>query len=279
MITGSNSEDYSPLTWVGRFPVYLTTLLVAAHVVALVAVAMLMSMGAGATIDLFRYSSERVLDEFMVWQFVTYAFVNEPSLWFVVEMYLLFVFGREVEKFLGRRAFGLLYLALVLATPLFLTAAGLLGQPQVYAGGGAVNFAVFIAFVVIYPTAEMFFGFQARWVALVLLAISSVQCLAFQLWVQMGVLWMNCACAYGMLRLRGVGGFGTQFETWEMPPEKPKHRAKSRKQREVDEDPYASIDPLLEKISRDGIASLTKRERQRLEKAREVLIEREKNLR
>ncbi len=278
MIAGRNSEDYYPLTWVGRFPVYLTTVLVAAHVASFVAVAVLMSMGAGGVLDLLRFSSERVLNEFMVWQFVTYAFVNEPSLWFVIEMYLLFVFGREVEKFLGRKAFGLLYLALILAAPLFLTAAGLLGQPQVYAGGNAVNFAVFIAFVVIYPTAEMFFGFQARWVALVLVAFSSLQMLAYNYWMPLGVLWLDCACAYGMMRLRGVSGFGTPFETWEMPPEKPKRRVKGRKEREADEDPYASIDPLLEKISRHGIASLTKKERERLEKAREALIEREKNV-
>ena len=41
------------------------------------------------------------------WQLVTYAFVHPPSglLWFAIEMYMLFAFGREVERFIGRRAF------------------------------------------------------------------------------------------------------------------------------------------------------------------------------
>ncbi|MGC1480616.1 MAG: rhomboid family intramembrane serine protease [Chthoniobacterales bacterium] len=279
MIAGRNSEDYSPITWVGRFPVYLTTVLVAVHVVCLVVVALLMSMGQAGVIDLFRFSSERVLDGFMLWQFITYAFVNEPggALWFVIEMYLLFTFGREVEKFLGRQAFAMLYLALILVAPLFLMAVSLFGEPQVLTDGGAVNFAVFIAFVVIYPSAQFFFGLEARWIAAVLLAIYSLQYVAYRAWMPMSVLWLDCLCAYGMMRLRGVGGFGTSFETWELPPEKPKRRRLKKVEREAEIDPYESIDPLLEKISKDGIASLTKRERERLEKAREALIQREKD--
>ena len=38
------------------------------------------------------------------------------------------------------------------------------------------------------------------------------------------------------------------------------------------EDQLESIDPILEKISKSGIASLTKRERDLLERARERLI-------
>jgi hypothetical protein len=39
-----------------------------------------------------------------------------------------------------------------------------------------------------------------------------------------------------------------------------------------EEDLHGSIDPILDKISRSGIASLTGRERERLEKARHKLI-------
>jgi hypothetical protein len=40
-------------------------------------------------------------------------------------------------------------------------------------------------------------------------------------------------------------------------------------------DPHRVIDPLLEKISRHGLASLTRREREQLEQARAVLLGRE----
>jgi hypothetical protein len=39
-----------------------------------------------------------------------------------------------------------------------------------------------------------------------------------------------------------------------------------------EEDLHESIDPILDKISRSGLASLTARERSRLEKARHKLI-------
>ncbi len=41
-------------------------------------------------------------------------------------------------------------------------------------------------------------------------------------------------------------------------------------------DPHRIMDPLLEKISRDGLASLTRREREQLERARAVLLEMER---
>jgi hypothetical protein len=41
-------------------------------------------------------------------------------------------------------------------------------------------------------------------------------------------------------------------------------------------DPHRIIDPLLDKISRDGLASLTRREREQLERARTVLLEKDR---
>ncbi len=283
MLAGRNSEDYYPITWVGKYPIYLTTALVIVQAVCLVATALLMAFGGGAVLVALTYSSESVLNDYTIWQFVTYPFINDPRgvIWFLVGLYFLFVFGREVEKFLGRKAFIYLYLALLLAAPLVLTAAGALGHDSFYSGASAIHFGIFIAFVVIYPSAEIFFGFQAKWVALVLLGINSVQYLPGNQWAELGVLWVACGCAYGMMRLRGVSGFGMPFETWEMKPEKPEKpvkRKSAKRTKDADDDPYASIDPLLDKISKQGIASLTKRERERLEKAREALLDREKKV-
>jgi membrane associated rhomboid family serine protease len=280
MLAGRNSEDYYPITWVGRYPIYLTTALVAVQALCLVATALLMAFGGGDILASLTYSSESVLQNFTIWQFVTYAFVSNPidAIWIVVGLYFLFVFGREVEKFLGRRAFIYLYLALMLAAPLVLTMAGAFGHHSFYQGASAIHFGIFIAFVVIYQSAEIFFGFQAKWVAVVLLAINSIQYLPGQQWAALSVLWVACGCAYGMMRLRGVSGFGTPFESWEVEREKPIRRKSTKRAKEVDEDPYASIDPLLDKISKQGIASLTKRERERLEQAREALLKREKKV-
>jgi hypothetical protein len=42
-------------------------------------------------------------------------------------------------------------------------------------------------------------------------------------------------------------------------------------------DPHVVIDPLLEKISRQGLGSLTRREREQLEKARAMLMEQKRH--
>jgi membrane associated rhomboid family serine protease len=280
MIAGRNSEDYYPITWVGRCPIYLTTVLVALHVVTMAAVAVAAGLEKEGWIEVFKFSSARVLTTFSVWEFVTYAFVNEPSLWFAVEMYFLLSFGREVEKFLGRKAFFWLYMALLLVTPMVLTGAALFGYSTTYFGSGPLHFAVFVAFVTIYPTAEIFFGLQARWLALILLSIYSLQYVAQRQWMYLGVLWLECGCAYAILRAGGVRSFGRSggfLDELVTEYEKPwRGRARKEKPEPVKEDPFESIDPLLEKISKQGIGSLTKRERERLEKAREALIDRER---
>jgi membrane associated rhomboid family serine protease len=286
MIAGRHSEDYHPITWVGRFPIYVTTLLVAAHVLAMVGTAVALSIsGAPAAVlsPLLRplvFSATDVLTEYSVWQFVTYAFVNEPSVWFAIEMLLLYSFGREIERFLGRKSFLFLYAGLVLAGPVALTLLGLLQVPSgMLVGAGAVHFAVFIAFATLYPGAEMmFFRVQIKWVAVVLLAIYSLAYLAGRDWTNLGVLWLECACAVLMMRRAGVAS--VQFDMW-LPPDRDEEspRPARKKQRPAalpEPDLHDSIDPLLEKISRHGIGSLTKRERERLEQARTDLLEREK---
>lgn len=292
MIAGRQSEDYYPLTWVGRVPIYATTLLVIVHVATMLGVTVALSMTGAPTaigcpwLQPFFYSSAEVLRDFKIWQFVSYAFVNEPSIWFAVDMLLLYSFGREVERFLGRRAFLWLYLALLFVAPVALTLFGLLQFPAALfpsflIGSGAIHFAVFVAFVVIYPNAEMFFfRIQAKWIAGVLLGIYTLQGIAHHAqasWVPLFALWLDCACAVTMLRFSGVTN--ASLEAW-LPereePARPVRRLSSRVEARPVPDLHESIDPLLEKISRHGIASLTKRERQQLDQAREALLEREK---
>ncbi len=285
--TREKEDDYAPITWIGQVPIYVTTMLVILHGLAMIATAVAMAVsGAPAAVQSallqpFIFSNAAVLQDFQVWQVVTYAFVNEPSLWFAVEMWMLYMFGREVEKFLGRRAFLWLYLALVLAAPIALTALGVAKVPAFLVGSSAVHFAIFIAFVILYPGAEFFFGLQAKWVGIIFLAVYSLQYLAHQAWIPLGVLWLDCACAAMMLRFSGVTN--AAFETWlpARPEPRPRPTAKPAA-RAVESAPepadvHESIDPLLEKISRSGIGSLTKQERQQLEKARAALLERERH--
>lgn len=282
MIAGRHSEDYSPITWIGRMPVYATTLLVIGQVLGMIGTAIAMSLAGSPfparspILGPLIFSNLDILQNFKIWQFVTYAFVNEPSIWFAIEMWMLYAFGREVEKFLGRRSFLWLYLSLLLVGPVVLTALGLAHVPAALVGSGTLHFAIFVAFVVIYPGAQIFFSIQAKWVAAILLGIYSLQFLVGHAWELLGVLWLQCACA--VLMLRYSGATNASFESWlpTLEDDVRPVRLARRREEPLESDPYESIDPLLEKISRHGIGSLTKRERQRLEQARAALLEREK---
>ena len=69
------------------------------------------ALGGGSLLAALQFDSAQVLQAGKVWQLATYAFVHSPSglIWFAIEMYMLYVFGREVERFVGRRAFIGLY--------------------------------------------------------------------------------------------------------------------------------------------------------------------------
>ena len=104
------SDDYRPVAWMGRYPVDVTTMLVGLHVAAAILTAILVMIGAHSFLAYLQFDSAAVWAG-QVWRLFTYAFVHSPSalLWFAIEMYMLFVFGREVERFIGRRAYIGLY--------------------------------------------------------------------------------------------------------------------------------------------------------------------------
>ena len=268
MMAQRSPENSGPLTWIGNFPVYASTVLAGIHGVALIVSALAMASGAESFLQSLVFSSEAISSHWDLWQTVTYAFVHRPPYWFfLLELYLLVVFGREIETFLGRRAFLKIYACLLLAPSMVFLMAEWAGLPTIYWGSSALHFGIFVAFTLLYPSAEIFFTIQARWVALALLAINSLQCLALADYTSLTALAADCVVACVM-----VGFFQGRFA---MPsPERPikiRMPAKALPQK-PDEDVLDSIDPILEKISRNGMGSLTVRERERLQKARAQLI-------
>ena len=285
--------EEEPLFHLGEFPVRLITLLVALHSAAMVAVSILLATGHGVLIDLLAYSSVAV-SHGQVWRLVTYAFVTVPSVWFLLEMLMLWYFGKEVENGLGWKRFAILYAGLILIGPMILQAYGYAGRAQTYSGAQEINFAVFAAFTAMHPGARFFFGVAARWVFLGLLAISVLQLLADQQLAKIVVLVATSTLAVLLLRKAGFteplleSGF-----TWKLPWKKSASSgfsvqngglSASGRPPKIDPstgsprdsfNPEQQLDILLEKIARKGIGSLDESERAALEKARRAMIRRE----
>lgn len=261
----------------GRYPLDVTTILVGVHVAVAVFTCILIAFGAGGVLDYLTFDSAGVLYLGQIWRLVTYAFVHVPSalLWFAIEMYMLFVFGREVERFLGRRAYIVLYALLLLAPALVLTIWGV-WQRSALAGSPALHFGIFVAFATIYPRVELFLRIMAKWFVLILAAIYTLQLVAYHAWSDLAVVWTSIGAAFLFVEVHGAG----PELVWlgrlkEIVRPRPKLRVvpKSTTRPPMDrDDVYASIDPILDKISKSGIGSLTAQERRQLDRARNRLL-------
>jgi membrane associated rhomboid family serine protease len=274
----TTSDDYRPVAWMGRYPVDVTTMLVGLHVATAILAAILVAIGAGSILPYLQFDSAEVWAG-QVWRLFTYAFVHAPSglLWFAIEMYMLFVFGREVERFIGRRAYIGLYLVLLITPSALLTIWGL-WQRSGLAGSPALHFGIFVAFATIYPRAELFLRIMTKWVVLILAAVYTLQLLAYHNWSELMVVWTSIGAAFLFIEMHGAG---PELAWWDalkarLRP-KPKFHVvpKMRSSRSTDADDVdASIDPILDKISKFGIGSLTASERRQLDRERERLLKR-----
>lgn len=296
MMGFERSDDYQPLFWVQGRPVHVTTLLVVLHVAALILCCLIKGITGIGLWPLLDFSSNAVLRHGMIWQVVTYNFSHQPAngLFFLLDMVFLFIWGREVERYFGRKTFIALYSALLLTAPVYLLARGwVLGHDQDLSveGSTLVDFGVFIVFATIYPNVQFWFGIACKWFAIALLAIWSLQFFASPHPSDGIVLWLTVAVAFFATRYASMGSdaFSILSGLRERLPRKtvpsgiaPRLKARRAVDSSVGGDDYRgrdvheSIDPLLDKISKHGLASLTHSERAVLEKARVSLLRKDR---
>src|SRR5213075_1192694 len=251
----TTSDDYRPVAWMGRYPVDVTTMLVVLHVAVAILTAVLVAFGASSVVAFLQFDSAEVWYGGQVWRLFTYAFIHPPSalLWFAIEMYMLFVFGREVERFVGRRSYIALYLILLITPAALLTIWGL-WQRSVLAGSPALHFGIFVAFATIYPRAELFLRIMTKWVVLILAAIYTLQLLAYHAWSDLMVVWTSIGAAFLFIEMHGAGPelpWWDALKTRFAPRPKFHVVPKMHSTRSADpDDVYTSIDPILDKISK-----------------------------
>jgi membrane associated rhomboid family serine protease len=276
----TTSDDYRPVTWMGRYPVDVTTILVGIHVVCAILTALIVGFVHNGVLNYAMLDSAQVWHG-QIWRLATYAFIHPPSgyalLLFAIEMYMLFFFGREVERFIGQRAYILLYSLLLLVPALILTLWGLTTRTGL-AGSGALHFAVFAAFVTLYPNVQFFLRIPAKWIFLILAAIWTLSGLAAHDWQDLVVLWTSIGLAFFFIEWRGAGpelAWINDFKARFRPKPKLYVVQKASVRTAEPDDVYASVDPILDKISKSGIGSLTETERKILDRARNRLLKKE----
>ena len=272
------SSDDEPLFRVQGYPVGVTEFLIGIYSLFFTALALSAWAGYQGWSQVLPFSTEEIRDKGWVWQLVTYPLCNswEKGISFAIEMLMLFWFGREVERAVGRRSYVLLYLGLAaLPALLFLGLSLATGQKFDAAGSSNLHFAVFLAFALLFPDSRLMFGLITKWVALVFLAIWTLADMAQHDWVGLGWMWAGAAVAAFAIRIPFLSRFGEWVEERRQQAVADQIRKEATAKRDAEDRRNQSIDPILEKISKQGMQSLTKEERAVLERARLELLKRE----
>jgi len=272
-LSGRKPSSYAR-PWTQQQRLVLLTL-IAINVGAFVAQLFLDAYQSDFVRDYFGLSGEGVQNAY-AWQFLTAAFLHVGIWHLVVNILVLYYFGRDVECIIGQRHFLGLYLAGAVAGELghlFLMPATsiLLG-----ASGGVA--AVLMAHATILPELELtslrFFGrrlglktkhiaYSAMLLGLVLLVVDRDGTLTHSVYLG------GCAAGWLYAHLLGFG----RASFMERALQQRRLRAENLLQMSAEEFIVEEVDPLLEKISREGLNSLSRSERRTLEMAREKLSE------
>ncbi|MFQ3671332.1 MAG: DUF6576 domain-containing protein [Verrucomicrobiia bacterium] len=279
----SFSRDREPITYLGGIAIHLTTLIALAHFTALLICTALIMGGQEAILSRLDFvTTWSGLTH--PWTLLTFPFVHDirlEGLFFVVEILIFLWLGRDVEGFIGRKAYALTYLTLILAPALLLVALQPLGLGStVLQGSRSVHFGIFIAFVTIYPNATFFFGLIAKWLAAIFLTVYSLLHLANANYPGLIYLWSCSAAAFFAMRACGVGtstNWLQRFEHWREEKHQQKIAAQEERAQRQTEELQHSVDAILDKIAASGLDSLSAAERQTLESARLHLLEQEKS--
>lgn len=237
---------------------------------------------------LLEFSSSRVWRG-ELWRVLSYVFWNSPTrgLSLALDMLMLWWFGRELENYFGRRVFLKLCAGIVLSPAL----AGVLLGPLFPAGlhwvGLPGTFALFVAFATMAPEVTLIFGVSAKWTAIIFLGLQLLSCVASHAWGEFVNSLSAAGFAYSYIRYQQgnwilpelrFASRRPKLRVLDAPPQRVavkkevKSPLKSSPGEPVTSSEFDKIDPLLEKIARTGLASLTADERAQLESAREALI-------
>lgn len=215
------------------------------------------------------------------WQPASYLFLHDGIWHLLMNMLALFMFGGEVERRLGTRAFAWLYAVSGIGAGLASLAVVQIAAPGsdvALVGASGAIFGVLMAFAMLFPyrpvTLLVFFvlpvTMQARWLV------------AIYAWVEAMTL-MQMGGVRGLGHLAHLSGlvFGWAYlrsPDWLAGWRERRRRRTVDRQMRIVRAGYAEkdrlqeeVDSLLDKISRDGMQGLSAAERQRLLDASEQL--------
>jgi hypothetical protein len=279
------SRNNEPLTRWRDHPVYLTTILTALFVAGILSTVLLNTVRSPILEQLIFVMP--LQPAWALWRFGTYVFVDQISFFTPFSILCFYWWSMGVETHLGRDLLMRLLICLLLTSPLVAAIWWWgFGQMAVAMGNYVFISGLLIAFTTLYPNAEFWGWVPFKWVAFACIVCGSLMLLAERSWVQLSQLWATCLVGFAYTRHAKE----LEFDDYQSPlvrlgkflQRKPKLRVlpspapRERSYPEIAEDDAMSeIDVLLDKIKASGMASLTPRERAKLEEARAALMKKD----
>ena len=281
-LLSSFNED-RPVTYFRGYPIYYATILTISYAVGVLATFFAKALGVlDPLVSLLAFDSSHSIVGGQIWQVLTYSFVDFPSFFTIIGLLFLYVSAVEIEKYIGRARFLTLYGVIVLIPVISLSAVAMfVNYPLRFLGQTQIMIGLFIAFCTLYPGVQWGGFLTAKWVAIASLVLSSAIDLSSSAWVSLGELWLISGFSFGYIRFLQRGGElpSFRFPLRRRPKLRVVQKPKSRPRPaaiEAADTGNVEMDQLLDKISKHGLNSLTPQERAALERAREKLLEKDK---
>lgn len=239
---------------------------------------------------LFAFHPDIFLRGQYIWQIVTSLFLHGGIWHLAINMFMLSMagFGPGLERHIGTRRFYCVYFLCGIGGNLLFLAANINGTIPVLGASGAVV-GVLAAYAMAFPERLVllffFIPIKVKWLALgffvleVLMEISRGGSAGIAHGAHVGGFifgWAYMKIVYKLsLPFAWIERLKWKVRRWFSNVPRPnirlRRRGSARKYRPVDDDSFIDeeIDPILEKIARHGIHSLTSRERRALKRARQ----------
>lgn len=279
------SRETEPYGKWNGIPIYLTTLITVAFVVGLFVSAILAS-ARSPLLSALTFTPDCSWAGWL--SALSYPFIEVPTFFTPLGIICFYGWAMGIESHLGRgpliRLLGILtFLPVAFVSVLWFG----FGLGSGLAGNFLITAGLLVAFATLYPNAEWFGWIPFKWLAFACIVCGSLMMIASRDWVGVAGLWNVCFASFFYMRHAVEQDYDdhipltARIRTWFR--SKPKLRVVPRpapapRQKIVndfDDEPDSDVDALLDKIAKSGLASLSREERAKLEKAREALLKKE----
>ncbi|OGC75638.1 MAG: hypothetical protein A2145_04310 [candidate division Zixibacteria bacterium RBG_16_40_9] len=227
-------------------------------------------------ITLFGLAPQLVLKKGYIWQLATYMFLHDPSLIFhiLLNMFILWMFGCELERAWGSREFLKYYLICGLGAGVLTVVLSWNSIVPTIGASGAI-FGILVAYAMMFPDRLIYvyflFPVKAKYLVIFFAVIEFLASLRHTSdgighFAHLGGMLIGFLYIKADWRTRNLFTFFKNYRYKRMMKQLQKKRAEKERLME-------KVDQILDKINRVGIENLTKEEKKILEEASHLLSE------